>query len=190
MLTFYLWIFQNVTALFLFFGLYVHIFIIPLTANLSYDLLFAVAAVYHGFNGLWGIIDESFKGKGWKVAEKFEAFFIDYQHNKLIGHFLFILHRLTGLFLLLYLAQHIITNSLISAYLSIDNIVITEFLKNDFLDYLAVLSLCFHAVNGIRLIFIELTSLTWLQRKSAYVSLALGMVFALYVTFDFGRRLF
>ncbi len=190
MVGFILWILQNVTALFLSVGLYVHIFITPLSGNLLYDLIFAFAAVYHGFNGLWGIIEESLRGKGWKVAEKFKPFFIDFQYNRQVGHFLFIPHRLTGLFLLLYLVQHFFTNSLVSAYFSIDNLAIVKLLKNDFLDYLAVLSLCFHSVNGIRVILIEFTGLTWLQRRFAYASLALGTIFALYVTFDFGRRLF
>ncbi len=190
MIAFILWILQSITALFLSFGLYVHIFVSPLTGNLPYDLLFVAAALYHGFNGVWGIIDESFRGKGWKVAEKFKTLFIDFQYNQQAGHFLFILHRLTGLFLLLYLTQHLFTNSLVSAYLSIDNLAVVELLKNDFLNYLAVLSLCFHAVNGLRLVFIEFTGLTWFQRRFAYVSLVLGSVFALYVTFYFSRRLF
>ena len=182
MLPFILWISQSITALFLFFAVYVHIFVTPLTGNLLYDLVFILAAVFHGFNGLWGIIEESLRGKGWKAAEKFKIFFIDFQYNRQVGHFLFILHRLTGLFLLLYLVQHFFTNSLVSAYLSIDNLAVVKLLKNDFLDYLAVLSLCFHSVNGIRVILIEFTGLTWLQRRLAYLSLLLGLVFAFYVT--------
>jgi succinate dehydrogenase/fumarate reductase cytochrome b subunit len=179
---FYLWIFQSVTALYLFVILYFHIFVAPFTDYLILDVLFVCAAVFHGFNGLWIIIDESFRGKGWKLAEAFGVLLTDFRHNRHVGHFLFILHRLTGLFILLYLTQHLFTNSFVSAYLFLDDIFIIELLRNDFLDYLTFLSIGFHAINGMRLIFIELTGLTWLQRRLAYLSLALGLLFTVYVT--------
>lgn len=182
MLSFILWILQTVTALYLFIGLCVHVFITPFTDYLFLDILFVGAALFHGLNGGWTIIDESLRGKGWKAAEKFGALFVDFRHNRHAGHFVFILHRLTGLFILLYLMQHIFTNRLISDYLSIDKIFITELLRNDVFTYLALSSLGFHSINGMRLIFIELTGITWLQRRLAYLSLALGALFALYVT--------
>ncbi|MBI4686988.1 MAG: hypothetical protein HY756_04295 [Nitrospirae bacterium] len=176
-----LWILQIITALFLLIGLYIHIFITPLTNNVLYDLLFIMAAAYHGLNGLWSIIDESLRGKEWKAAEKFKTLITDFRYNKEAGHFIFILHRLTGIYLAFYLIQHIFTNAFISAYLSIDDFAVVEFLRKDLFDYLALLSLCFHAVNGIRVMFIELTGMTWLQRRLAYISLMLGTAFALYV---------
>jgi succinate dehydrogenase/fumarate reductase cytochrome b subunit len=178
---FYLWIFQSITALYLFAILYFHIFVAPFTNYLILDVLFVAAAVFHGFNGLWIIVDESLRKKGWKLAKTFGVLLADFKHNRHIGHFLFILHRLTGLFILLYLTQHLFINSFVSAYLSIDNLFITELFRNDILSYLAVLCLGFHTINGVRLIFIELTGLTWLQRRLAYLSLTLGMVFALYI---------
>ncbi len=177
-----LWILHILTALYLFIGLYVHIFITALTGYLLFDILFAAAAVYHGLNGMWGIIEESLRKKGWKLAKKLGTLFIDFKHNRHAGYFIFILHRLTGLFILLYLMQHIFTNSLVSAYISLDDIFIIESLRNDFLTYLAALSLGFHAINGMRLIFIDLTGLTWLQRRLAYLSLISGSLFALYIT--------
>jgi len=90
---FYLWILQSVTALYLFIVLYNHLFVAPFTNYFILDILFVVTAVFHGFNGLWGIIDESFRGKGWKLAGTFGILFTDFRHNRHVGHFLFILHR-------------------------------------------------------------------------------------------------
>jgi succinate dehydrogenase/fumarate reductase cytochrome b subunit len=55
-----------------------------------------------------------------------------------------------------------------------------EFFRNDVFAYIAVVSLGFHAFNGIRLIFIELTSLTLIQRETAYLSLLSGAIFGMY----------
>jgi len=181
MANFILWILQILTALFLLISLYIHIFIAPLTNNILYDLLFILAAAYHGLNGLWGIIDESLRGKKWRVAKKFKTLITDFRYNKKIGHFIFILHRLTGIYLTLYLMQHIFTNSFISTYLSIDDFAALEFLRNDFIDYIALLSLAFHAASGIRVILIELMGLTWIQKRLAYISLILATGVALYL---------
>ncbi len=172
-----LWMLQLLTALYLLAGLYLHLFSAPLTGKLVFDSLFIFCAVAHGLNGLWGIIDESLRGKWWRVPFNL---FTDFIHNIQAGHFMFILHRVTGLIILLFLTQHIITNSLVSFYLSIEDSIIIEFLRNDMFAYIAVVSLGFHAFNGIRIIFIELTSLTWLQKKTAYLSLFSGAIFAMY----------
>ncbi len=175
-----LWLLQLVTALYLLAGLYLHLFNSPLTRKLVFDSLFIFCAVAHGLNGLWGIIGESLHGKWWRIAFNFQNLFTDFIHNRQAGHFMFILHRVTGLIILLFLTQHIFTNSLVSFYLSIEDSIIIEFLRNDIFVYIAVVSLGFHAFNGIRLIFIELTALTWLQKKTAYLSLLSGAIFAMY----------
>ena len=145
-----------------------------------FDSLFIFCAVVHGLNGLWGIADELFRDKEWGIALKFRNFFMDFIHTRQAGHFMFILHRVTGLIIMVYLMQHIFTNSLVSTYLSIENSFITESLRNDIFGYLAVVSLGFHAFNGVRLIFIELPALTWFQNKTAYISLLSGALFAMY----------
>jgi succinate dehydrogenase/fumarate reductase cytochrome b subunit len=184
MLGFTLWILQILTALFLFIGLYIHAFVSPLP-NVVFNILFICAAVFHGFNGIWGIIDESLRKQGWKIAGRFSRLVSDYSHNRQSGHLLFIIHRITGIFIFLFLAQHIVTNYYVSAYINPGSSPLIEFLRHDWIKYLALLSLGFHAMNGIRLIFIELTGFTLLQKKLAYVSLVTGLLFAAYVTLQY-----
>ncbi len=66
------WFFQRVTAVFLIFGMAVHILVLPLGGErLSYslvsgrlshigwvlfDLLLLASCLYHGLNGIWGVI--------------------------------------------------------------------------------------------------------------------------------------
>ena len=66
------WFFQRVTAIFLIFGMAVHIIVLPLGGErLSYsmvsgrlfhagwilfDLLLLASCLYHGLNGIWGVI--------------------------------------------------------------------------------------------------------------------------------------
>lgn len=66
------WFFQRATAIFLIFGMAVHIFSLPLggekltyslvsgrlshTGWLIFDLLLLLSCIYHGFNGMLGII--------------------------------------------------------------------------------------------------------------------------------------
>ncbi|MBI4746531.1 MAG: succinate dehydrogenase, hydrophobic membrane anchor protein [Deltaproteobacteria bacterium] len=66
------WLFQRVTAIFLVLGMAVHILVLPLGGErLSYslvsgrlshkgwivfDLLLLLSCIYHGLNGIWGVI--------------------------------------------------------------------------------------------------------------------------------------
>jgi len=66
------WFFQRVTAVFLIFGMAVHILVLPLgverlsfslvSGRLShmgwivFDLLLLLSCIYHGLNGIWGVI--------------------------------------------------------------------------------------------------------------------------------------
>ncbi|RMF99640.1 MAG: succinate dehydrogenase, hydrophobic membrane anchor protein [Nitrospirae bacterium] len=69
------WLFQRITGVVLFLGLLIHFFVMHYTGEhqLSYevvkerlgsplwktfDLAFLVSVLYHGFNGLWGIVTE------------------------------------------------------------------------------------------------------------------------------------
>jgi succinate dehydrogenase/fumarate reductase cytochrome b subunit len=186
MLGFFLWVLQILTALFLFIALYIHAFISPLP-NIVFNTLFICAAVFHGLNGMWGVVYESLRKKGWRAAGSFLS---DYSHNRQSGHLLFIIHRITGIFIFLFFAQHIVTNYYVSTYIELVDSPLIDFLRHDWIKYLALLSLGFHAMNGMRLIFIELTGRTLIQRRLAYSSLLLGLLFAGYVTMTFGRRLF
>lgn len=66
------WFFQRVTAIFLIFGMAVHILVLPLgeerlsyslvsgrlshTGWVLFDLLLLASCLYHGLNGIWGVI--------------------------------------------------------------------------------------------------------------------------------------
>ncbi|MBF8251646.1 MAG: sdhD [Deltaproteobacteria bacterium] len=66
------WFFQRVTAIFLILGMAVHILVLPLgeerltyslvSGRLShmgwivFDLLLLLSCIYHGLNGIWGVI--------------------------------------------------------------------------------------------------------------------------------------
>ncbi len=66
------WLFQRVTAIFLVLGMAVHILVLPLggerltyslvSGRLShmgwivFDLLLLLSCIYHGLNGIWGVI--------------------------------------------------------------------------------------------------------------------------------------
>lgn len=65
------WFFQRVTAVFLIFGMAVHILVLPLggerlsyslvsgrlshTGWILFDLLLLASCIYHGLNGVWGV---------------------------------------------------------------------------------------------------------------------------------------
>lgn len=81
------WFFQRVTAIFLILGMAVHILVLPLAGErLSYslvserlshtgwilfDLLLLASCLYHGLNGIWGVIfdynPKSLKAIGYTV---------------------------------------------------------------------------------------------------------------------------
>lgn len=66
------WLLQRISALYLVFGMTVHMFILPLGGKtidftsvhsrlvnagwVVFDVLLLIACLYHGFNGLWGIV--------------------------------------------------------------------------------------------------------------------------------------
>ena len=82
------WFFQRVTAVFLIFGMAVHILVLPLgverlsfslvSGRLShmgwivFDLLLLLSCIYHGLNGIWGVIldynPKSLKGIGYTIS--------------------------------------------------------------------------------------------------------------------------
>lgn len=177
---FILWLLQTGTGLYLCAGLYLHLFETPLTGYAVFDYLFILSALTHGLNGLYSIIDESFRGRWWSTINAIKTGLTDLLLNRQGGHFMFMLHRVTGIYLLMFLLQHLCTNSLVSPYLSIDEAAVTNFLRRDIFAYAAVMSLGFHAFNGLRLIILELTTMTRLQREAAYLSLISGTLFIIY----------
>jgi len=73
------WFLQRLTGFILFIGLIIHFYVMhysgtgaldyeTVTARLSspywkgFDILFLLSILYHGFNGLWGIVTEYIKG--------------------------------------------------------------------------------------------------------------------------------
>jgi len=168
MLNYPLWITQLITGILLFIGLYIHIFVSPVIGSTLFNSLFMAFLAFHGINGLTGILTE--KGR---VSHKAVLFFKDLMMSRNTGHLLFFLHRITGLFLVIYLIQHILTNSL--GPLS-DSSIDVEVLKP-----LAIISAGIHGINGLRLIFIDLTGLTHLQKRLGYIVL-LSSIFLLIYT--------
>jgi succinate dehydrogenase / fumarate reductase membrane anchor subunit len=72
---FFQWLFQRLTGLVLFVGLFVHFLVMHYTGGeqidyqtvmarlnnplwVAFDLIFLLSVLYHGFNGLWGIVTE------------------------------------------------------------------------------------------------------------------------------------
>ncbi len=72
---FFQWFFQRLTGLVLFAGLFVHFLVMHYSGGeqigydavmarlhnplwVGFDLLFLLSVLYHGFNGLWGIVTE------------------------------------------------------------------------------------------------------------------------------------
>ncbi len=78
-----LWFFQRITGIYLFVMLLVHFFVMHFSGKeLTYenvaprlssplwkaaDLLFLIFALYHGFNGLWSIIDDYVKSRSLRL---------------------------------------------------------------------------------------------------------------------------
>jgi succinate dehydrogenase / fumarate reductase cytochrome b subunit len=77
---------------------------------------------------------------------------------KTSGFLAFILHRITGLGLVLYLFIHIfVMNSVNLGYKDFNNVM--KFLQNPifkFLEALLLAGIIFHALNGLRIIFVDL----------------------------------
>mgnify|MGYP001047574707 CR=1 FL=1 len=95
---FWPWFLQRVSAIYLVFGMTVHMFILPLTGKtidynmvhsrlesacwIVFDVLLLIACLYHGFNGLWAIVLDYDprglwrKGIGYLIAIVGLAFFV------------------------------------------------------------------------------------------------------------------
>jgi|GEM_PF-2616564 succinate dehydrogenase/fumarate reductase cytochrome b subunit len=173
MLGYLLWIIQLLTGLFIFIGLYIHLFINPIIDSFLFNILFIVFLVFHGINGLAGILVESLKGG---IARKIMLLFKDLLMSRNTGHLLFFLHRVTGIFLSLYLIQHVLTNSLGP----LGDSPIIELLNSEVSKSLAIISAGLHGLNGLRLIFIDLTGLTHLQRRLGYIVLLSSICLLIY----------
>ncbi len=174
-----MWVIQIITALYLFFFLYSHVYRSLFSDYMFLNILFVLSLIFHSFYGLWEIISELKGTRGWRIIEKTVSVFLDIRYNLHIGYFTFILHRLTALLLFLYFTLHISANSLISTYFSLDNNYIAEMLRDGLITYLTIIILGFHSINGIRLIFIEITGLTRFQGLLAYLSIMVSGIFAI-----------
>lgn len=182
-----LWALQILSALFLTAGLFVHAFISPFPET-AFNLFFVFAALFHGTKGMSGIIDETIGSKSPGIGKRYRKLFSDYADNSQAGTLCFIMHRATGILLFLFFVQHLFTNYLVSAYIPAESLPFLNFLRHGAVIYLALVLLGFHLTNGLRLIFLEVTGYTHLQKKLAAFSLFSGLLFAILITMDFRGR--
>ncbi len=99
-----------------------------------------------------------------------------------VGQWYFLLHRITGLGVLLFLAIHIVDTSFVYFFPSLYGEVINLYRSTIFgLGEIAlVFSLFFHGVNGVRIAWLDLYKPTdWTiesERKSALIGLIITLV--------------
>ena len=98
------------------------------------------------------------------------------------GHWLFILHRLTGLGTLLFLIIHILDTSTVYFFPSLYSHAIDIYRSTPFMigEIFLVFSVIFHGVNGARIALFDLFLTNWWktpsQRSSARWTLAIAVL--------------
>lgn len=85
-----------------------------------------------------------------------------------VGHFSFILHRLTGLGTLLFLAIHILDSSTVYFFPSLYEHAIAIYRSTPFVigEIMLVFSVIYHGVNGARIAINDLFSPKWWRTSS------------------------
>jgi len=112
-----------------------------------------------------------------------------------VGHFTFILHRLTGLGTLLFLFIHILDTSTVYFFPSLYEHAIAIYRSTPFVigEIILVFSVIYHGVNGVRIAIFDLYSpRLWemsTQNKTALLTLAVAVVLWLPAAFLMGRNL-
>jgi succinate dehydrogenase / fumarate reductase cytochrome b subunit len=98
------------------------------------------------------------------------------------GHLSFILHRLTGLGTLLFLAIHILDTSTVYFFPSLYSHAIEIYRSTPFMigEIILVFSVIFHGVNGVRIAVFDLFLTNWWktssQRATARWTLAIAVL--------------
>lgn len=98
------------------------------------------------------------------------------------GHYSFLLHRLTGLGTLLFLAIHIVDTSLVYFAEDLYEEAINIYRSTPFMigEIFLVFSVIYHGVNGLRVIYLDMVKpAAWTikaQRKAAQWTLAISIV--------------
>ena len=112
-----------------------------------------------------------------------------------LGQFSFILHRLTGLGTLFFLAMHILDTSTVYFFPFLYNHAIAIYRSTPFmiLEIILVFCVIYHGVNGARIALFDLFSprrwRTGLQARSAIFTLAVAIVLWLPAAFLMTRSL-
>ena len=112
-----------------------------------------------------------------------------------VGQFSFILHRLTGLGTLLFLAVHILDTSTVYFFPSLYVHAIALYRSTPFIigEIFLVFSVIYHGVNGARIAIFDLYSpKSWRassQNKTAVITLAIAIMLWLPAAFSMGRNM-
>lgn len=99
-----------------------------------------------------------------------------------VGHFSFILHRLTGLGTLLFLIIHILDTSTVYFFPSLYNHAIAIYRSTPMMigEIILVFCVIYHGVNGVRIALFDLFSpsrwQTGVQERSARLTLGIAVV--------------
>lgn len=117
----------------------------------------------------------------------------DMRSNPYIGQVSFWLQRITGILLSIYLTFHICLNS--TALLgrgTYDNLVTAvQTPAWHILDLAIILGVCFHLLNGLRIIFVDFLNLTRAQKPLLWgAALITTMVFFYSFFFFYGHYIF
>lgn len=104
--------------------------------------------------------------------------------NRHTGHWSFVIHRITGILLAVYLIPHILVNSsaLFGGKIAYDNATMS--VQGGFwhiLEALIILGVSFHLFNGVRIILIDLCGLTSDRAQKGLLFWACGMTILVFV---------
>ena len=110
------------------------------------------------------------------------------------GQWAFILHRLTGIGTLLFLAIHILDTATVYFMPSLYDHAIALYRSTPFMlgEIALVFSVLFHGVNGLRIALFDLYPNLWIertQRQSFYATLTLAVLLWLPAAYLMGRNL-
>ena len=112
----------------------------------------------------------------------------DFERNRHLGQWAHGAHRLTGIIIVLYLLVHIVINSLpmIAGTPAYDSFLMTS--RKPLvaaLEFLLVVAIMFHLLNGVRLVLVDIFPVTRIQKRLLWAVVAL-FVGALFYFFNYG----
>ena len=115
----------------------------------------------------------------------------DLSHNRYVGSISWILHRTTGLLLVLYIFLHFYSIGSAQGGQASFNSVLSEYSSLIFrlLEYALVMTVVYHMANGLRVMAVDFLGLTRQQRYLFWIVAGIFVIVLVYSAFFFIPRI-